>query len=132
MPEEVHAPEPSIIDRIAQIDFRLHEIAQSKRRLSKEMGELDSEAAQLKKEQDALETARSALRNGVTISDHALVRWMERHHGLDLEIYRREMASAALRNAIAVGARGLKTEQGTFKIQDGVVITFFTGKEERS
>lgn len=65
------------------------------------------------------------------ISDHALVRWLERHHGIDMEMHRREMASPALRDAVAAGARGLKTTQGTFKIKDGVVTTFLTGKEPR-
>lgn len=130
MADEPHAASPSIMDRLANIEFRLHEIDEGKRRLSKEMGQLDSEASRLKKELGELEAARAKLRHGVDISDHALVRWLERHHGMDLEPYRREMASPALREAVAAGVEGLKTTHGTFKIKDGVVTTFVAGRGE--
>lgn len=132
MAEEQDASRPGITERIGEIEFRIHEIAQAKRRISKEMSELDSESTRLKRELEALEAARAELRNGVVISDHALVRWLERHHGMDLEVYRREMVSPALRDAVAAGISGLKTAQGTFKIKDGVVTTFLTGKELRN
>jgi septal ring factor EnvC (AmiA/AmiB activator) len=119
-------------ERIGEIEFRLHEIAKTRRQLSKDIGDLDAEAARLKKELQALEAARAELRLGVEISDHALVRWLERHHGMDLEQYRREMVTPGLRDAVSAGAEGFKTAQGLFKMKGRVVTTFMTGKEGRS
>ena len=125
------APTGSILDMLGHVEFRLHEIEEARRKLSKEMGELDSEAARLKKELVAIEKRRAELRGGVAISDHALVRWMERHHGLDLDVYRQEIASPTLRRAIISGVDGLKTAEGSFKIKEGVVTTFVSSKGDR-
>lgn len=116
------APE-SIGAQIAAVEAQLHTVSEAKRQHSKAMSALDSEAAQLTKKLATLSEVQATLRAGVVISDHALVRWLERHYGMDLEPYRQEMASM-LSQAVAFGAGGLKTAHGVFKIRDGVVTTY--------
>jgi DNA repair ATPase RecN len=116
------APE-SLGAQIAAIEAQLHAVSEAKRQHSKAMSGLDSHASQLTKKLATLSEVQAKLRAGVVISDHALVRWLERHYGMDLEPYRQEMANA-LSQAVAVGASGLKTAHGVFKIRDGVVTTY--------
>lgn len=58
------------------------------------------------------------------VSDHALIRYFERHHGLCFNATRQEILTPSVRAAIKCGADGVKTDAGTFKIRDNVVTTF--------
>lgn len=109
--------------QIAAVETQLHAVGEAKRQHSKAMSALDSKSAQLTKKLATLTETQATLRAGVVISDHALVRWLERHYGMDLEPYRQEMASMLVQ-AVAFGASGLKTAHGVFKIRDGVVTTY--------
>lgn len=57
------------------------------------------------------------------ISDHALVRWLERHHGLDVERFRQELLDIA-KPALDIGASVAPLPGGLYLlIQDGKVVT---------
>lgn len=63
----------------------------------------------------------------ITVSDHALVRFMERRFEIDLEPVRRELIAMAQGPAIA-GAANFKTPDGTFCFRrdaKGIVISTF-------
>lgn len=59
-------------------------------------------------------------KNLPTVTDHALVRWLERVHGVDVELFRRQIAEkcAGLTTARAVRVGGF-----SYVMRDGVVIT---------
>lgn len=59
-----------------------------------------------------------------TITDHALLRYMERMHGVDVAAMKAELLSEALVAAIKAGATAMKTPDGTFVINGSSVITF--------
>ena len=73
---------------------------------------------------DTIKAAMFALKHGgnIGISDHALLRYMERHKGIDVRAIRHELASLA---------KGTKTlidgEQGHFLTSDGVVVVIPQG-----
>lgn len=59
-----------------------------------------------------------------TISDHAVIRFLERVYGVDIEAVKREMQSPALDAAERIGCRTIKRADGTrLKLRDGVVTT---------
>lgn len=61
----------------------------------------------------------------VHVSDHALLRWLERVEGVDVEAIRRRIAKAVRRGA-EEGAEGIRFEGVTFKLQynpGGPVVT---------
>lgn len=71
----------------------------------------------------------------VEITDHAIVRWLERVKGVDIAKIREEMQSPALKTAqefgcpVVIGRNG----EGTL-VRDGVVVTVFSkrfGKMDR-
>lgn len=59
-----------------------------------------------------------------TISDHALLRFLERVKGVDIEAIRAEMQSPALDAAVAIGAPFVRRSDGTrLVIRKGTVTT---------
>jgi len=65
------------------------------------------------------------------ITDHALIRYIERVGGLDLTPIRQEMIDAT-RDAVKVGAVGVKLPGGcTIKLIGNVVTTVYPNKHER-
>ncbi|WP_425087013.1 hypothetical protein [Stappia sp.] len=62
------------------------------------------------------------------VSDHAVLRYIERIYGLDVDAVRRhiadEVASAAAAGAITARIRG-----ASYVIRDGVVVTIINGRQ---
>lgn len=56
------------------------------------------------------------------ISDHALLRWLERVHGIDVEFFRQKLLDET-RDYIAVGATTIKRDGATYIIKDGILVT---------
>lgn len=58
----------------------------------------------------------------VTVSDHALLRWLERHHGMDLQPYREELA-ALVEPFVAIKAKSACVAPGLYAALAGNVVT---------
>lgn len=58
----------------------------------------------------------------IPVSDHAMLRYLERVQGLDIERLRREIG-ARVDHAAAQGACGIIIDGFSYKIEDGVVTT---------
>jgi len=58
-----------------------------------------------------------------TVSDHALVRYLERHHKFDLDQFRKEILSSNAISAINAGAVTIKRNGIKFKVQNNVITT---------
>lgn len=58
----------------------------------------------------------------VVVSDHALVRWLERVHGIDMNFFR-SMLAKEVETAVAMGATGLTLNGVQFVLDNGVLCT---------
>ncbi len=58
----------------------------------------------------------------IEVSDHALVRWLERRHGIDMEGFRQQLA-AEVRHVAGSGAYSLKTDACTFVFRGDTLVT---------
>lgn len=71
----------------------------------------------------------------VEITDHAIVRWLERVKGVDMDAIRAEMQSPALTTAQEFGCPVVIGRNGErMLVRDGVVVTVFSkrfGKMDR-
>lgn len=56
------------------------------------------------------------------VTDHALIRWLERVHGIEVEALR-EVLYDRVRDAAAVGATRHRTAECTFIFRNGKLIT---------
>lgn len=62
------------------------------------------------------------------ITDHAVLRYIERHHQIDIKQLRKELLTPTMKNMIEFGAEGIKTETGQWKVRDGRIVTFISNK----
>lgn len=72
----------------------------------------------------------------VTVSDHAVLRWLEREGGLDVEAVRRALAASVGRAVAAADRVGggryrIVTDTSTFVVVSGVVVTVLPSRRGR-
>lgn len=57
------------------------------------------------------------------VSDHAIVRYLERVYGLDLDAVRREIMTPERETMIRMGAKRIVTDDHVYIIDNGVIVT---------
>lgn len=62
------------------------------------------------------------LRTGIEVTDHAIVRWLERVRGIDMDLVRAEIAQHC-RTAVALRACSVKVHNVKFQLSDNIVCT---------
>ncbi|WP_370178452.1 hypothetical protein [Alteriqipengyuania sp.] len=82
----------------------------------------------LSSERDQLNLRLETLKGRPVVSDHALVRYLERKYGFDSEAVRKEMLTPEVEAALRAGAAGCKSHGGTFKFRDMTVTTYIHPK----
>lgn len=68
---------------------------------------------------------RTAAGNQIRISDHVILRWMERVNGINLDPYRQGLMDY-IRPHVTGKDCTFKTQHGEFIIRDGCLITIIT------
>ena len=86
------------------------------------MAILDSEKYQL-------ENRLEALKGKPAVSDHALVRYLERKYDFDSDAIRKEILSPEVESAMRAGADGCKSHGGRFKFREMTVVTYVHPKK---
>jgi hypothetical protein len=64
------------------------------------------------------------------VSDHALLRFIERVMGVDIESFRDRILTDTVRDAIAMGATAVVVEGVRLKIQDNTIVTVLDKREK--
>jgi hypothetical protein len=63
----------------------------------------------------------------INVTDHALVRWLERQHGADLRAYREAIAQT-VKDAVNVGASKVTIDGMTYVLEKNNVVTVVPGR----
>ncbi len=63
-----------------------------------------------------------------SVSDHAVLRYMERKYGFDVAAIRAEILTPERREAIRCGAKSITVEGMRFVVRDGTITTALKGK----
>jgi len=64
----------------------------------------------------------------IRISDHAVIRYLERRYGFDFEAVRKEMDSPGLQMAEQIGCKSVKWNGGRLIIRGKVVVTYLANR----
>lgn len=112
------------LELMALQQLRISELDAELKPLRERISQLDKQKAGVAAAVQRLKHSLATMRKGVTVSDHAVVRYLERRYGFDFESVRAEIATPALRAAAEAGASGWKVDGGTFRIQNGTVVTY--------
>lgn len=57
------------------------------------------------------------------LTEHALIQYLERIKGFDLNPFRDEILTPEILAAVATGAQSVKARGATFKVQNGMIVT---------
>jgi hypothetical protein len=98
----------------AEMSVKLLGLESEAQKLRTSLGQIDGELSR-----------REAADNIIpTISDHALLRYIERVYGVDIEAMKAALLTPSVITAIKVGASAVKSPVGTMVIKGSTVVTF--------
>ena len=115
-------------ERICDIDRDIARIKVELAPIRDFIGQSERKLAALSSERDQLKQRLQELKGRPVVSDHALVRYLERKYGFDSEAVRKEMLTPEVETAVRAGAAGCKSHGGTFKFRGMTVTTFIHPK----
>lgn len=122
---ELHAERQNLEGKIGAIES---EIGSIKAEMASRLSGVEGEAQRLRSRlgQINAEIQRREARDALvpSISDHALLRYIERVHGVDVEAMKAELLTPNIVAAIKSGATAVKSPIGTMVIKGSTVVTF--------
>ena len=62
------------------------------------------------------------------VTDHALLRYLERVMGLDMEACRDHIVTPEIRDAVRIGAASIYQNGFTYIIEEGAIVTVLEGR----
>lgn len=104
--------------RLRKAEAILEGLRDEQRAVSRRMAEAQATADLLRRHIAALQDA------GIVITEHAMLRYLQRVHGIDLEQVQREMLPANVEERIRTLGSGLFPVDGfSLRVRDGQVVT---------
>lgn len=99
--------------------------------LQLKLGALQKQMSQLQRDIHKYETEAVDLTIELTpktptdpkVSDHALIRYLERHHKFDLDKFRNEILTSTCIDAIRSGCKTVKCNGLSFRVENNVIVT---------
>lgn len=107
---------PTAKERLASIDAEVEAAKERVRTEQRKLSEL-----LLERERVLVEVAKEAAEPRV--SDHAVIRYLERKHGFDFDGVRAEILTPDRVAAIRAGATSIRHDGIKFVVKDGVIVT---------
>lgn len=111
-----------------------HDLAVKIERLEHHVGELRKQSTDVEAKLVALKAEyakRTAPRPAATVSDHALLRYMERVLELDIDGLRENILGDTLLDAMAAGAKSVTIDGVKYEFKGNVVTTIMTPERKR-
>lgn len=114
-------------ERAAEIQDALTLLNAKARPFRESLSSIDREMNEHRAELEALKGQIEQLRAKPRVSDHAVIRYLERKYGFSFEAVREGLLTPAVLAAMDMGAEGVKVDGGSLKIR-GRTVTTFIGK----
>ena len=92
--------------------------------LREEMSALQSTESKLNSEIDKIHNELAKGKEAPRVSDHAVIRYLERERGFDFEEVRKSLLTPTVLAAMDMNAQGVKIQGGTLKLSGKTVTTF--------
>lgn len=109
---------------INRVEQRLATIASEQRDLRSKLTELSQEEAALRPQIGELKKELAAIDREPRITDHAVLRYLERFYGFNIEEVRSRLMTRNVVAGIQMGANAISIEGGKLMVTDNVVTTF--------
>lgn len=111
-------------DKIADLDRRIDALKADKKPLTDQIGNIDRTISKLNAERATYTDRLQEMAQKPRVSDHAVIRYLERKYGFTFEDIRAEMLTPVVLRAMEVGADGVQLNGGTLKISGKTITTY--------
>jgi hypothetical protein len=108
---------------IGELAQRITALDADAKPVREQLGNIDRQRAKLAKDKADLERQLSSVSAEPRVSDHAVIRYLERMHGFSFEAVRKELLTPAVVNAMRSGVGTVRTNRGTFRLKDCTIVT---------
>ena len=108
---------------LEEIKTRRKQIREARKKWEFARQELHKEDQSLARAEKIAKKGRKLRPIDVRISDHALVRWLERVHGVDIDKLRELVLTKKQIDMVRTGAHKIKTDRYIFIIENNTVVT---------
>lgn len=116
-------------DELEKILLDIVDVSERLKKARSEMSDLDRMLTGLNARKSAIEEQKRQEKLVPTVSDHAVIRFLERKYGFDFEHIREEILTRSVKSMIEFGAESIKVDSGRFKVKDKKIVTFITNKK---
>ena len=114
----------AIHERIADLDTRIESLKTEAAPLREQIGNIDRQKTKLEGQRAELRKQLAVMDEKPRVSDHAVVRYLERKYGFNFEDVRSEMLTPVVIQAMNAGVAGVKFNGGTVKLKGKTVTTY--------
>ena len=114
----------SLKEREEELTAQYAKLVSASAPLRKQLGNADREIAQVRTDLATVQQDIRKMKEAPRVSDHAVIRFLERKHGFDFENVRKQLLSPAVIKAMEIGAQGVKIDGGRLVIKEKTVVTF--------
>jgi len=109
--------------QVTDLSERLEKLEVEARPLREQLGNIDRTKHKLSEQLKEIRNKVDALKKEPRVSDHAVVRYLERIYGFSFEDVRKELLTPVVIAAMAAGVDTVKTAKGKLKIRENCVVT---------
>jgi predicted site-specific integrase-resolvase len=106
------------------LDERIEALEAQAKPVRQQLGNMDSTLSKLRNERSQVNAKIAAMNEKPRVSDHAVIRYLERKYGFGFEDVRGEILTPAVVEAMRAGVESVKTHAGTLKLKGKTVVTF--------
>jgi predicted nuclease with TOPRIM domain len=107
-----------------ELEARIDALKVEAKPIRDQLANMDRQISKLGNEISPIRHRITELSAAPRVSDHAVIRYLERKYGFVFDDVRSELLTPAVLEAMKVGCESVKTASGTLKLKGKTVVTF--------
>ena len=111
-------------DAVAELDERIEALTLEAKPVRDQLANMDRTISKLRNERAAKAAKLAELKEKPRVSDHAVIRYLEREYGFTFEDIREKLLTPFVLAAMDAGAEAVQLNGGTLKIKGRTVVTY--------
>lgn len=111
-------------EQLNDLDDRILALGEDAKPVRQQLANIDRQTNVLRREREQVAAKLKEMREKPRVSDHAVVRYLERQFGFSFEDIREKLLTDVVRQAMDAGVESVKAHGGTLKIKGRTVTTF--------
>ena len=111
-------------EKVDDLDARIAALTSDAKPVREQVANMDRQLSKLRAEREEVAAKLRDMSAKPRVSDHAVIRYLERKYGFTFEDIRKELLTDAVRQAMDAGADGIRMNGGVLKIRGRTVVTY--------